>query len=149
MAEAEIALAQEENPLLAPVLKESFLALTPTTYLRGREDRLYPAHCKEILRRVVEGEDLREPTRAEMIGLVAETSLVAVPTRVGCALYFRLFRELFPEREDLFSEVDGVAPSVTRGEMGHYTGDVDDLERDMRRKMKREIAGSVRGRGRP
>ena len=136
------------HPLMAPALHSAFLALMPTAYVRTME-RLYRPHVAELLGRIVEGGDLRDPTAAEMMGLLAETTFVAMPTSRAAALYFRLFRELFPEEAD---SQDGDCPEkscVTRGECGQYPGDIEELRETMRKRMRHEIERGVAGRGRP
>lgn len=128
-------------------IHDAFLALQPTVYLMTL-DLLYRPHVAELLRRIVEGGDLRDPTAAEMLGLVAESTLAAPPTSQAAALYFRLFRELFPEKTDLLRDDDLEASCVIRGVYGRYPGDVEELRETLRRRMRREIERSVTGRGR-
>lgn len=136
----------ELHPLMAPALRSTFLVLQPTVYLASKT-RLYRPHVVELLGRVVERGDLRDPTRAEMLGLVSEASLVTPPTSRAAALYFRLFRELFPERPDIFEELGNMASSVTRGECGRYPDDVEELMEILRKRMRHEIETTVAGRG--
>ena len=136
------------HPLMAPALRSAFLVLQPTIYL-GTRERLYRPHVAELLGRVVEGKDLRDPTAAEMMGLMAETSLVAPMLASAAALYFRLFRELFPGEADSQEDDYPEKSSVTRGEYGRYPGDVEEMQETLRKRMRRDIEASVAGRGRP
>ncbi len=145
-AEKEIARMQALYPVMAPALNASFSALVPTDWVRGRE-ALYGPHCRELLKRVVDGKDLLDPTKAEMLGVVAEASLAEPPGTVLSAFYFRLFRALFPEKKDLVADLDGTAKSVVRGEYGICPGDVDELERLLRKKMRTTIEVVVPERG--
>lgn len=147
VAEEEIRGMSELHPSMARKLNEAFLALQPTKYLKNWE-RLYRPHVVELLGRVMERGDLRDPTAAEMLGVLAEASLVAPPASQAAALYFRLFQELFSGKAEEIWKTGGEASCVTRGEYGRYPGDVEELRETLRKKMRREIGATVLGRGR-
>jgi len=66
IAEEEIARAQERWPEKRKEIWDTFkyLGLGTCTIPEGYADRLYRAHCQEILERVARGEDLRPGTDA-------------------------------------------------------------------------------------
>lgn len=131
VAEGEIAAAKERWPLQAPVLDACFLTLRPCADLfRSKGDRLYRKHCGELLDRVAEGGDCREPTKAELACVLCNMSQVAPLERNAAALYTNVFRDLFPDKA--FADDDYLY-------QGTWEGAVGDLERDMRRKLKRAI----------
>lgn len=136
----------ELRPEMARKIHDAFLAFQPTVYLREKGS-LYRPHVAELLDRVVESKDLRDPTVAEMLGLVSETTLTAPLSSPATALYFRLFRELFPASPILrFGKYE--ESRVTRGEYGSYPGDVEELRETLRKRMRHEIETTVAGRGR-
>jgi hypothetical protein len=77
-------------------LNDSFRLLKPNMSVRMPEV-VYRAHCKELLWRVVTGEDTRRATNAEML-MVAHQASLATPMPLGAAcLYYRLFKRALPE----------------------------------------------------
>jgi hypothetical protein len=89
-AEDEIEAAQRRHPNAADRIWHSFLLLRPTSELMGTEP-VYRAHCRELLDRVVRGEDTRPGTAAECCIALCETSL-KVPLSIGAAgLYARMW----------------------------------------------------------
>jgi hypothetical protein len=54
-------------------------------------EHIYRAHCRELLNRVVRGQDTGPGTDAEMICVLRTSGLAAPLTHGACCLYFRLF----------------------------------------------------------
>jgi hypothetical protein len=123
-AEDEIETAVREHPDHADRVWHSFALLTPTHALMSTE-MVYRAHCREILARVVAGEDTRPGTAAECCCACCETSQVAPLSPAGFGLYLRMWKAAG------FPEID------TRGE--NYvaiTGDaIDAHEQSIRKKL--------------
>lgn len=96
-AEDEIATAEREHPDNADRIWHSFALLVPTHALM-RTEMVYRAHCREILARVVAGEDTRPGTAAECCCACCETSQVAPLNLAGVGLYLRMWKAAgFPE----------------------------------------------------
>lgn len=68
-------------------------------------EHLYRQHCKEILDRVALGRDTREPTGAEMLIALSETSLKVPLNSAATGLYLKLMTEHFPEAAEGFSRI--------------------------------------------
>ena len=105
-AEKEISRAICQFPLMADRIWNSFLLLHSPLLEGTAGERIFRAHCREILRRVVEGQPMDKPTAAEVLGLLAEVSReIKLPS--GAMLVFsRRFNEVFagyrlPEAADL------------------------------------------------
>jgi hypothetical protein len=85
---------------------------------------LYRDHCRELLARVAAGDhDLALGTRAEVIVVLSQTSLVAPPARDYAVLYSRLFEQVFPGRAPL---IDGET----------HPGACDEIEGSYRRRCR-------------
>ena len=129
IAEEEIAAAIERWPLREPTLHIGFALLHPGGVLADCPERIYRAHCRELLERIATGEgDTRDATDAEVLWVLCKTSLVVSMTAESNALYRRLFRSCFP----------GEIPDIVEVEDSwdvHQPG-VDDLLADARRKLR-------------
>lgn len=68
-----------------------FPLLRPTAPLLDRIETLYRPHCVELVARAVRGVDLRPATDAELLGLLADSSLRIPPDAAAQVLYSRLF----------------------------------------------------------
>jgi len=110
LAEEEIAAAMARRPEHGTALHGAFRALCPTQALRGAGRALYRAHCRELLERVVAGDDLRPATTAELAALLSALSLEAPLDRPTTVLYWRVFTAIFPtEAAAIRHEVGAVA----------------------------------------
>jgi len=96
IAEEEIAAAIERYPVLGVAINAAFKHLYPTRALDGARDEVYRAHCRELLERVADGEDVRPGTKAEVMMTLSRLSQHAHLTEAAGALYRELFDELFP-----------------------------------------------------
>jgi hypothetical protein len=85
IAEQEIAAAQERHPQKADLLWECFAMCKPPDLLNDKSDVMYRAHCRELLERVAAGENVAEPTNAE---LMAAFSVVSLATPLTDAATF-------------------------------------------------------------
>jgi hypothetical protein len=132
-AEDEIEKAGREHPADADRIWHSFQLLEPQHALM-RTEMVYRAHCREILDRVVAGEDTRPGTAAECCCACCETSHVAPLNLAGVGLYLRMWQAAG------FPEIDAV------GE--HYEAITQDAinahERTLRRRLsvdRRQLPG--------
>jgi hypothetical protein len=95
-AEEEIAAAQARHPRHADRIWHSFSLLVPNSGLeRMSYERVYRAHCREILDRVAAGEDTRLGTAVfagEICCALLDTSLLAPLTSAATGLYMRMYQ---------------------------------------------------------
>ncbi len=125
-AEEQIDAAKDHHPDASDLLFHGFTLLQPTHRLMDTEF-VYRGHCRELLDRLVHGEDTRPGTAAEICCLCCESSLHAVLTSSATGLYFRMWSTAFPDR------------LVAGDELPHYEalyGDrIEDLETTARHKL--------------
>jgi hypothetical protein len=88
-AEDEIAQAQRRHPARADLLRTTFRLLVPIQDLM-RTEFVYRSHCRELLERVVRGDDTRPGTSAELAIACCHSSLMAPLNTVGSGLYLRI-----------------------------------------------------------
>jgi len=108
------------------LLYGSFMTLRPAMPM---PDRLYRAHCAELLDRVVSGEDYQRPTRAELLAAIQKISLVVPTQDKAAALYARLFIELFPDLA--FPELDMLKE--------RFPGETDALREELMTEVGKKI----------
>lgn len=96
IAEEEIRTAKRQFPARASEIHGAFAILCPTEPLRDLSEDVFRFHCRELLERVAKGQDVRPGTTAEVLGLLAEVSLSAPPSRTALLLYQELFARLYP-----------------------------------------------------
>lgn len=125
-AEDEIAAAGRRNRAVRDLLFHSFRLLNPTSD-HMRNEALYRAHCRELLRRVVAGQDTRPATAAEICALCSRMSHVAPLTSPAVGLYARMWAQVFPQLPSPLAEL---------GDYERLFGErIDDLEATSRRKL--------------
>lgn len=96
IAEEEIRNAKIQQPELAERIDTAFRHLCPTPPLLHVSDKVYRLHCREIIDRMVKKHDLETATKAEILGMLSETSLKAPLNETATLLYEKLFSNLFP-----------------------------------------------------
>ncbi len=89
-AEQEIESMSAAHPEHADRIWHSFKLLKPTADLMGTEF-VYRSHCRELLNRVVAGEDTRPGTAAECCIACNETSAIAPFNVAGTGFYMRMW----------------------------------------------------------
>lgn len=125
-AEDEISYSMNEHPHKSDLLFGSFLSLRP--HFQFCSEKLYRAHCREILERVVHGEDVTQPTRAEMLELLSRVSgFIPFHSHAG-ALYRLIFEELFPGE---FAKVADDMETLTE----RFPGETDGLRESLRHEL--------------
>ncbi len=97
LAEEEIDAAKRRHPLAAGRIHRAFRHLCPSPALSAAPEKLFRAHCTELLERVAAGCDLRPGTTAEVLAVLSELSLRAPLERAHTLLFVKLFSDLFPE----------------------------------------------------
>ena len=99
--EEEIAAAKARWPEHAAHIDRLFGLRLYCAVLPGHwAEPLARIHIRELAHRVVEGKDLRPPTRAEMLYVLSDLSQEAPFRPAAFVLFARLFREAFPEQAD-------------------------------------------------
>lgn len=130
-AEEEIAAAKTRHPLDGDLIHRAFSVLCPSEPLRTAGEKLYRAHCQELIERIREGRDTRAATKAELIAVLSALSLQAPLDRSTSFLYWELFGALFPR-----------AAETLREETGPVAADAFDKDqaRELERKLSRRLA---------
>ncbi|HQA79230.1 MAG TPA: hypothetical protein PLV96_00360 [Methanoregulaceae archaeon] len=97
LAEDVISSMKRKRPEHAQEIHGSFKYLCPSDILTmNGSDLLYEKHCEEIIERVIEGRDVDEATKAEVLGTLVQSSLKGMLNGGCCFLYATIFEELFP-----------------------------------------------------
>lgn len=128
IAEEEIKDAKRRWPRRARRLNAAFGILMPGDLVTAG-DRLYRAHCQELLGRVMRGEDIVPGTDAECMFVLMRASLAAPPDGDHARAYGRLFAACFPDHAD-----------ITKG-LGResYEGRVDEIIAHLREKIGKTV----------
>lgn len=124
IAEDEISAAKLRNPNHADALQSSFMPLRWMLDSPVRNE-VFRSHARELLQRVVDGAPLAPATKAELMMVLANTSVNAPMNSRGAALYHALFRAVFPER---------VNELIGEPEPEPWEGANDELISELRRK---------------
>ncbi|WP_394615900.1 hypothetical protein JNUCC0626_40235 [Lentzea sp. JNUCC 0626] len=127
-AEDEIKRAMARHPAEADTLYHAFHLLKPISHRRMDLERVYRAHCREMLDRVASGVDTRIGTSAEVLCLVSQASTASPLTTAAAGLYFRMFAAALPDLQ-----------VVEQEHLDHYealkAAEIDDLESSSRKKL--------------
>lgn len=130
IAEEEIAACTDRHPLASRAVHEAFGILCPNELLREASDRLYRAHCRELLDRVAAGfqvPGLSEPTAAELCAALSKLSLAAPLSHDYVVAYGEVFRRAFPDAE----------PVGHFGDLPEsYPGRAEEIVTDLTRKIR-------------
>lgn len=131
-AEDEIKIAQAKYQDHAQELFDSFYPICSPSRVFVNEyagiENLYRRHVKELLLRVINGEDTRPPTRIEKMILLCEMSLRQPLRSTTCLLYSRLMKQEFG-----YVPYDESDPLYQFRE--EYPGECDELDHDLVRKL--------------
>lgn len=131
-AEDEIKEAMKRHPDSADVLYHSFTIMTATTDFFG--EKLYRAHCGQLLDRLAAGGDVKAGTDAEMIAACSATSQITPLTTAATALYLRVWNRTFldePQDDEHIKHVN--------------VDETNMLERELRRKLRKRdrVIGAI------
>lgn len=97
IAEEEIAAAKDRAPLQSHLIDGAFRMLCPRMALfGGRSPDLYRHHAREIIARVLAGEDTRPGTQAEVLCVLSESSMRSPLANSALALMEKLVEAIFP-----------------------------------------------------
>ncbi|ALG06330.1 hypothetical protein [Kibdelosporangium phytohabitans] len=127
VAEEEIAKAMARHPASKDRIWHSFGLLTDSPHVTVRPERLFRAHCREILDRVAQDDDTRPGTNAEILTLLHQISVTVPLTIEPYSLFIRLWPSTMPEHQDLVSDIDH--------REALFGSELDDLEAKARAKL--------------
>lgn len=131
LAEEEIEAAKRRHPLATGRIHRTFLHLCPSPALSAAPEKLFRAHCTELLERVAAGDDLRPGTTAEVLAVLSELSLAAPLDRAHTLLFVKLFSDLFPEAAAKMQS-ENEPPAADRYERER----IAELEASFRKKLR-------------
>lgn len=97
LAEEVIEEMKRLNPRHRDLIHNTFGLLYGTAVLEEAPERLYIAHCQELIHRVIEEGDTRVATISELIAAIRGVSLITPLKRHAVYLYWELFQILFPD----------------------------------------------------
>jgi hypothetical protein len=132
VAEEEIAAAIKKDNKRRGAIDETFKHACVTQPLRlKRSLTLYRAHVRELIARMVAGEDVRPGTKAEVLATLSEVSFAAPLPQQPYALFIRLFSEIYPQHMKAIGN-----PEWKKIEA--WPGSTDQLLNDLTRKLRSE-----------
>ncbi len=105
LAEEVIEEMKRLNPAHRDLIHNTFGLLYGTPVLEEAPERLYIAHCQELIHRAIAQGDTRVATISELITAIRGISLITPLKRYAVYLYWELFQVVFP----------GEAPGVFGG----------------------------------
>ncbi len=144
VAEEEITAAKLRYPEHVEVVHDSFRYLVSSAIVNQLySDKLYRGHCREIIDRVVKGEDVTLATDAELLVLYAEASLRAPLNGMGALLYFEAFLAVFGPDE---VPVPANDMAFLRKEYGTFAADEKDRQRRKFAAGNRDVRRKEQGR---
>lgn len=94
IAEQETRKAQDAWPERKDLLHGAFMLLKPPDAFSGKDSRLYRHHCAELLGRVAKKTSITPNTKAEIMLILSELSLVTPIGHDYAVLYGELFGEI-------------------------------------------------------
>jgi len=97
IAEEEISSAKQKHPEEAESLRDAFGILCPPLLLQSLNIKLYRAHARELLERIVKDHDLELLTHAELCVHLSRFSLEVPPSSDVACLYNECFAAVFPK----------------------------------------------------
>ena len=125
-AEEIIAQMMAEYPDHRDEIWKSFSILRTTEPLRGKSMGLYEHHCRELIWRVINNEDVKLATDAELAGFLSDLSCKA-PLNIDCVHVFHdLFQRIFPDK------------NIGSDNPESYAGAGDEIKYRLRRKLKQD-----------
>jgi len=133
-----IEIAEQESERLAqlhPAQREALRAAFPDLMpggLAGMHDALYRSHARELLQRVVNGEDVMLGTNAEALLALHKSSLRAPLTSAAAACFEGLFTQIFGEAARARTARGAVPMSEP------WTGAAKEFLQELRRKLRRQ-----------
>lgn len=129
--EIERAQRKQRSKVKKDLVWSTFKLLRPTDELMSTEF-VYRAHCQELIRRALAGEDTRPGTDVELVCVCCHSSLLAPLTTAGTGLYMRMWTKAFHDK--LFEGAE-----VNQSHYEAITSDtIDKHEAELRRKLTQD-----------
>ena len=133
IAEEEIAALQAAHPDRSDELFDAFLFLYSRYPFERYLDDLYRAHCRELLARIIAGEDTRPATNAELLVVMFEHSWQSTgPNRLSGGLAILLLTRTLPQLTERLQALPNVQAGLA--EQGgwiepveQWPGELDEL----------------------
>jgi hypothetical protein len=110
-AEDEIAKAQEQHAEHADLIWHTFCILGPGSYpFDKRLPALYRSHCRELIARATQGEDMAAPTIAELLIGVMHFFTFAAPGHAGACVATYLYKHAMIDNEKAMAALEQYDP---------------------------------------
>jgi hypothetical protein len=117
----------EKYPNEADKLNSSFLSLAPPPLLINKDPRLYHHHVRELLHRVMNGDNLEWGSMSEILCALSDASLKAPLSSSYASVMEFIFAEVFGSTPD----GESVRPET-------YIGERHELINSMRKQLRQE-----------
>lgn len=118
----------KRHPAEADRIFHAFGLLVPTVGSRAwGVEFVVRSHCRELLDRIGTGENTKRGTAAECCMLMSEVSRAVPLHGTASGFYLRMWEKAFPDHK--------IWADGTEHHEALYSGQIDDLERDVRRKL--------------
>lgn len=128
-ADDEIGHAVKDHPEAENDLFHSFKLMRPTlTADAWKTEFVFRSHCRELLDRIARGEDTRPGTAAECCLAMSRVSMEVPLHGAAAGFYLRMWKLAFPGHV--------VDDEITVHHEALYSGQMDDHERIIRRKLR-------------
>lgn len=95
IAEEEIDKYKRQHPDKKELIHDAFQFLMPTYDEMLGNTELFISHCRELLKRIVAGADLRLPTMAEIVCVLSQMSLRGMLKKEYVRMYYLAFKNVF------------------------------------------------------
>ena len=140
VAEQEIARAERgKRGATKATIHDSFRLLAPGVLLNLTED-VYRHHCREIIGRVIRGEDARPATKAEVMAHISRASLEAPPRHEYASLMLFLVNEILPKSNQ---PVEGHFAAVRQEERDELLAELRHTCRNEQRDVRAVLTGET------
>lgn len=136
VAEEAIQDGMQRHPRHAQAINDAFLVLKPTRILSDKPLDLYRGHTQELVERVAAGDDLSEPTNAEVCAFITQMSLHAPMQHEVVNVYIDAFQHAMPGHVHL---LDGVEVRES------WTGSMHEKRAEIHRELKAVMLKKERG----
>lgn len=152
VAEEAIEEMQREYPLYFNTIFDCFQYLMPSQHLHQFDGQyfygIYKSHCREIIKRVIDGEPLEWATKAELLALWRHSTWLGTPLqRRAARAYWVCFKDAMPaEIVDKIAgrdDVKSIAKDLTFGSE-EYPGATDEILGELAKKLATDRGGKPR-----
>lgn len=119
-----------QQPHRASDIWDTFKLLQPSTKMMKMHMKLYDSHIRELMQRILNGEDLKPATRAEILIAMSDVASVIPIHNCGAYLFSRLFKQIFGAKHPTVTAIDSVKLNEP------YAGAADEMESELRHKLR-------------